>query len=421
MVDVKVHLQPGYAQVQPERAEVVIIGGGIMGMSAAWHLAKRGVGNVVVLERHKLGRGSSAKPMGGVRANFSDPMNVILGKRSLEVYRSWREHFHTNLELAKVGYLFLARTEQEVADLEEATTTQNAHGVNSYMVTPDKAAELNPFIEPGAILAGSFSPDDGYACPLAAVEGYAHAAAQLGVTILEYTEVLDIESSAGTAAGTGTSAGTAAGTAAGANARVDAIVTNRGRIATNKVICAAGAWSAAIGEMAGHPLPVEPVRRMIGITPQRPQAHPTVPFTLDLGTKMYWHNYYNGLLLGISHEAPVGFERDFTFDWVREFDAAADIVAPTLTGQELVAGWAGLYENTPDRNALIGASESIDGFYYCTGFSGHGFLQGPAAGELIADITTDTESFLPRDAYSTKRFGEGQQVGPDVVIERNII
>lgn len=137
-------------------------------MSAAWHLASRGVTGIVVVEQHEVGRGSSAKPMGGVRANFSDPMNVILGKRSLDSFRTWKEDFGTNIELAKVGYLFLARTEEEVANLEEATATQNELGVNSSMITPEKVAEVNPFIDPKAILAGSLSPDDGYACPAAA-------------------------------------------------------------------------------------------------------------------------------------------------------------------------------------------------------------------------------------------------------------
>lgn len=395
-MDVKTPLRPSYSSVQPDLANIVIVGGGIMGMSTAWHLASRGVTGIVVLEQHEIGRGSSAKPMGGVRANFSDAMNVILGKRSLESFRTWREDFGTNLELARVGYLFLARTEQEVANLEEATATQNEHGLNSYMVPPDKVAELNPFIDPQQILAGSFSPDDGYACPTAAVAGYTRACQQLGVTILDHTQVLDVETHAGATTG---------------------VVTNRGSIRTSQLVCAAGAWSAVLGDMAGHPLPVTPVPRMIGLTEQRPQAHPTVPFTLDLTTTLYMHNYYNGLLLGISHQAEPSFNRDFSFEWLKDFNAAARIFAPTLENPDLASGWAGFYENTPDRNAIIGVSDKVEGFFYITGFSGHGFLQGPAAGEFMADLIQGRESFLPANAYSTRRF----EVDEDSVIEKNII
>ncbi|OFT73972.1 sarcosine oxidase subunit beta [Corynebacterium sp. HMSC30G07] len=393
---VKTDLRSTYQHLQPTSADVVIIGGGIMGVSTAFHLASRGVKNIVLLERHRLGRGSSAKPMGGVRANFSDPNNVMLGQRSLESFRTFYEDFGTNIELTQVGYLFLARTEQEVADLELATKVQNELGVRSRMVDPKELVQINPFVDEQAVLAGSFSPDDGFACPAAAVNGYARACIQLGVTILDMTEVLNIE--------TGPDG-------------VRSVETNLGVISTDKVVCAAGAWSAAIGEMAGHVLPIEPVRRMIGITPQQPLKHPSVPFTLDLGTKMYWHNYYNGLLVGISHDTAPGFDRDFTFEWLDEFNAAASVVAPSLMNPRLDEGWAGLYENTPDRNAIIGASSRVPGFFYITGFSGHGFLQGPAAGEFMADIIQGKESFLPADAFSVDRFGDEDRE----LVETNII
>lgn len=394
--DVKVSLFPSFTCKQPEIANIVIIGGGVMGMSAAWNLASRGVKGIVVLEQHELGRGSSAKPMGGVRANFSDPHNVILGQRSLKAFRDFNENFGVNIELSKVGYLFLARTEEEAADLEASTATQNELGVNSYMVSPEKVAELNPFIDPSKIVAGSYSPEDGYACPAAAIEGFKRACLELGVTIMNRTEVSDIVTS---------------------NGAIEAVVTNRGTIRCQQVICAAGAWSKKIGEMAGHELPVEPTRRMIGLTEQLPQAHATVPFTLDLSTTWYMHNYYNGLLLGISHEAEPGFNRDFSFEWLDEFNAASEIFAPSLVNPRLEAGWAGFYENTPDHNAIIGESEKVSGFYYITGFSGHGFLQGPAAGEFVADIVTGKESFLPKDCFSTERFAPGVIS----VIEKNII
>jgi sarcosine oxidase subunit beta len=190
---------------------------------------------------------------------------------------------------------------------------------------------------------------------------------------------------------------------------VHQIHTSRGVINVDAVIIAAGAWSAKIGEMVGAYLPVEPVRRQIGITEQPARPYPTVPFTLDLSTTLYFHNYRNAMLLGISNtDEEAGFCREFSYHWKIAFDQAAKIIVPSLAHLPLVGGWAGLYENTPDHNALIGKAEHLDGVFYATGFSGHGFLQGPAVGELIRDLYLGHESFMDPTPFSAARF-EGAQ------------
>jgi sarcosine oxidase subunit beta len=390
-----VGLDPTYAAVQPHAADVVIIGGGIMGISTAWHLANAGVRNIVVVERAELGSGSSAKPLGGVRANFSDPGNIVLGQRSLEAFRKFPQQFGANIGLQQVGYLFLCRSEAEVADLVAATEIQNAMGVNSRMVSPGEATEINPLLDPAALVGASFSPGDGFADPSLVVGAYAAAAIDLGVTILNRTQVLDIQRTG--------------------NA-IESVTTNRGTIRTSAVVCCAGAWSAQIGAMVGVDLPVTPVRRLIGLTRQRPRPYPRVPFTLDLSTTFYFHNYRNGLLVGISHQQEPGFAREFTYDWLTEFNAAAAICAPELEHPDLVGGWAGLYENTPDHNALIGEAGELPGFFYATGFSGHGFLQGPAVGELVADLYLGRPSFLDATHFSAARFSGAAPVLREVNI-----
>jgi sarcosine oxidase subunit beta len=369
-------------------ANVGIIGGGIMGTSIAFHLAEAGVRDIVLIERDTLGSGSSAKPLGGVRATFSDPGNIELGQRSLEIFERFHEVFKTDIGLQQVGYLFLCRNESELAALESATGVQNSLGCSARMVTPAEAVAINPFLRAAALLGGSFSPRDGFAQPSQVIKAYTDAARQLGVAFCEHTEVLDIQKSA---------------------TAVHEIYTSRGVITVNTVIIAAGAWSERIGEMVGVYLPVEPVRRQIGITEQRPKPFPIVPFTLDLSTTLYFHNYWNAMLLGISNadEQP-GFCREFSYQWKIAFDHAAEIIAPSLTHLPLVAGWAGLYENTPDHNALIGKAEHLDGVFYATGFSGHGFLQGPAVGELIRDLYLGRESFMDPTSFSAARF-EGVQ------------
>ncbi|MCW4466275.1 FAD-binding oxidoreductase [Glutamicibacter sp. MNS18] len=383
MAGAVIDLKPRFDSRLPDSADVVIIGGGIMGVSAAWHLAKSGVQNIVLLELGDLGGGSSAKPLGGVRANFSDPGNIMLGKRSLEAYRKFDAEFGAGIGLQQVGYLFLCRNDDSLQALEAATATQNSMGVSSRMIDAEEAERINPFIDARALNGASFSPEDGYAEPALAVAGYAHAARQLGVRILTHTQVLDIETAEGT---------------------IRSVRTNRGKISTNAVICCAGAWSAQIGQMAGVSLPVVPTKRMIGLTMPQATTPARIPFTLDLATTMYFHNYGSGLLLGISHEQPEGFGREFDYSWLAEFNDAAAVCAPGLENPDLVGGWAGYYENTPDHNALIGHSRDLPGFFYATGFSGHGFLQGPAVGELVADLYHGRTSFMDPTPFSVDRF-----------------
>lgn len=374
----------GQAPALPEAAEVVILGGGIMGVSIAYHLAAAGVRDIVLLERDTVGSGSSAKPMGGVRATFSDPGNIILGQRSLEAFERFDETFRTDIGLRQVGYLFLCRTEAEVQQVQRSIEVQNDLGGSSRMVSPEQAGRLNPLLETRSLLAGSFSPRDGFAQPAAVVAAYRAAAAGLGVLVAEHAEVLDIDAAGGGVRG---------------------VVTQRGSIRTGAVVCTAGAWSMQLGAMAGVHLPIRPVRRQIGITGSATERFPTVPFTLDLSTTLYFHNSFDGMLLGISNEdEEPGFGREFSRDWVPAFDRAAEVIAPSLVRRELTAGWAGLYENTPDHNAMIGSSATVDGFFYATGFSGHGFLQGPAVGELVRDLYLGRGSFLDPAPFSADRF-----------------
>jgi len=368
----------------PRWANIAIIGGGIMGTSIAFHLAEAGIGDIVAIERDALGSGSSAKPLGGVRATFSDPGNIQLGQRSLAAFERFHDVFKIDIGLQQVGYLFLGRNEAELSALENATRVQNSLGCSARMVTPVQAVEINPLLRQAAILGGSFSPRDGFAQPLKVVQGYAEAAKQLGVTLCEHTEVLDIQKSA---------------------TATHEIHTSRGVITVDTVIIAAGAWSEKIGDMVGAYLPVVPVRRQIGLTEQRVKPFPTMPFTLDLSTTLYFHNYWNGLLLGISNaDQEPGVCREFSYQWKTAFDEAAEIIAPSLARLPLVGGWAGLYENTPDHNALIGKAEHLNGVFYATGFSGHGFLQGPAVGELIRDLYLGSESFMDPTQFSAVRF-----------------
>ncbi|GGN27648.1 NAD(P)/FAD-dependent oxidoreductase [Streptomyces fuscichromogenes] len=366
------------------RAQVVIIGGGVMGTSIAWHLASAGVRDVVLVERDELAAGSTSKAAGGVRAQFSDELNIQLGARSLEAFARFGQEIGYDIGLHRVGYLFLLSTPEEVASFEAGVRLQNHLGVPSRMLTPKEAARLSPLITTDGLLAAAYSPDDGHCTPESVVHGYAAAARAHGARVLRHTEVTGIERDGG---------------------YLTAVHTTLGRIATDTVICAAGAWSRAVGAMAGVDLPVQPLRRQIAVTEPVPGLPPALPMTIDFTTSLYFHAEGPGLLLGMSDpdERP-GFATDTHDRWIPRLYAAMERRAPALLDLRRTGGWAGLYENTPDHNALIGEAPAVSRFLYATGFSGHGFLQAPAVGEVVRDLYLGRVPFLDVRPLGAGRF-----------------
>ncbi|MFI2758577.1 NAD(P)/FAD-dependent oxidoreductase [Streptomyces echinatus] len=366
------------------RARVVIVGGGVMGTSIAWHLARAGVRDVVLVERDELAAGSTSRAAGGVRAQFSDELNIRLGARSLEAFGRFGQEVGQDIGLHRVGYLFLLSTPEQVASFEAGVRLQNTLGVPSRLITPREARDLSPLITTDGLLAAAYSPDDGHCTPEAVVHGYASAARAHGARILRHTEVTGIELDGDT---------------------ITAVTTTSGRIETDTVICAAGAWSRAVGAMAGVELPVRPLRRQIAVTEPVPGLPPTLPMTIDFTTSLYFHGEGPGLLLGMSDpdERP-GFDTGTHDRWIPRLAEAMTRRAPALLDLRRTGGWAGLYENTPDHNALIGEAPTVSRFLYATGFSGHGFLQGPAVGEVVRDLYLGRVPFLDISPLSAGRF-----------------
>ncbi|MDR6976215.1 sarcosine oxidase subunit beta [Streptomyces sp. 3330] len=365
-------------------ASVVVIGGGVMGTSIAYHLAAAGVRDVLLVERDELGAGSTSKAAGGVRAQFSDELNIQLGARSLESFGRFEEETGYDIGLHRVGYLFLLSTPEEVASFEAGVRLQNALGVPSRMIDPAEAGRLSPLIRTDGLRAAAFSPDDGHCTPEAVVHGYAAAARRHGARILRHTAVTGIERQ---------------------GAAITAVQTTLGRVTTDTVVCAAGAWSRAVGAMAGVELPVQPLRRQIAVTEPVPGLPPDLPMTIDFTTSLYFHGEGPGLLVGMSDpdERP-GFATDTHDRWIPRLAAAMERRAPALLDLRRTGGWAGLYEVTPDHNALIGEASSVSRFLYATGFSGHGFLQGPAVGEVVRDLCLGRVPFVDVTPLSADRF-----------------
>jgi len=255
------------------------------------------------------------------------------------------------------------------------------------MISGAAAAELAPYVDANTVVAAAWSPTDGFACPSVVVNTYAAAAARLGAEICTASPVIGIEPAGG---------------------RV-AVRTQDGRVySTPTVICACGAWSKQIAAMVDVDLPIEPVRRQIAFTTPLYPRPPRIPFTIDYSTTAYFHGNDDGsgLLIGIADKMQaVGFDTAVTTDWHDDLRAALAQFAPSLTGVQFASGWAGLYEMTPDCNALIGEADTSGfRFLYAAGFSGHGFLQGPAVGEAVRDLYLGTKPAVDVSAFDVKRF-----------------
>jgi len=367
----------------PKSASVVIVGGGVIGTSAAFHLAEAGA-DVVLIERAALGSGSTSKAAGGVRTQFSDVLNIEIAKRSLDAFRDFGRRPGWEIDLKQVGYLFVLARPSDVEEFARSVALQNQLGLDSRILTAGETRTLCPLLAGDDVLAGVFSPRDGHAAPEGVVQGYAFAARARGAHIRVGCEVLEVRTERG---------------------QITDVLTSDGVVRTPTVICAAGAWSRACGAMVGVELPVTPVRRQILFTEAIDGLPADLPMTIDFETSFYFHREGPGLLMGMSDpgEAP-GFGVETSDEWIPGLMDVVRRRAPRIADVGIRGGWAGLYEMTPDHNAIIGEAAGVSRFLYATGFSGHGFLQGPAVGEILRDMVLRRPTFVDVSPLSVERF-----------------
>ena len=372
----------------PTTAEVVIIGAGIMGCSIAYHLAERGVRDIVVLERDQIGRGATADAAGGIRLQFSTETNIRLSQISLDYWESFEERFGVGINLRQQGYLFLLTSGDEVEVFQRNLVLQQSLGVPARWVTPEEIGELNPAVVLDDLIGGTFCPRDGWADTSTSTMGFAQAARRLGVRIIEDAPVTGIDVEAG---------------------RVTGVRTGESRIATPLVICCAGPQTNAVGTLAGLDLPVYPYRRMSFITEPFDLIPPTVPMTIEFARSLYFHPESHGFLFGMSNKDEPSSENKVVDDeWMATTVEALVERAPVFEQAAVLRGWAGFYEVTPDDNPLVGSVPELDGFLVAAGFSGHGFMQGPAIGRVVAEMVVDgSTSTIDVSAFRPSRFQEG--------------
>lgn len=377
-------------------ADTVIVGGGVIGASIAYHLATRGVRNIVVLERDTLGSGSTSKNAGGIRMQFSSEINVRLSQRSLPRFEAFQEEMGIDPVFRQVGYLFLITAGRDVVPFERSLALWRRLGVPAIRIDRDAVHALFPEIVTDDIRFATFCAKDGHADPNSILQGYVRRARDLGARFVEGAAVTAIDHAGG---------------------RVTAVYAGDERIACPLVIDAAGAWAGEVGRLAGVDLPIVPLRRQIFVTERVPDLDREFPLTIEFASGLYMHRESGGVLLGMADpkDGP-GFDESVNWSFLPDVVERAMARLPLLEQATVRTGWGGLYENTPDRHPIIGRVDGLDGFLCAAGFSGHGLMHAPAVGELVAELIADGQTSLDLSALRAGRFAQG-----DVVPEHNVI
>ena len=375
----------------PKTADVVIIGGGVMGASIAYHLARRGMKNIVLVEKEQFfGQGATGRCAGGVRYQFGTEINVKLSKLSLPMLERFKDEIGQAIDFRHTGYLFLLNSQKDIEQFRQNVAMQNKLGVKTEWLTGDEIRKRLTIMKLDDVLAGTFNPNDGLVDPNSVVMGYISAAAKLGVKAIPSTKVIGINVE---------------------NEKVRGVATNKGTISTEIVVNAAGPWAGVIGEMTGVSIPITPLRRQILTTTPLPELPKDFPFVIDFAQSLYFHKEGDGVLTGMSNpnETP-GFDQTIDKNWELTHLEAAINRFPMLEKVGFVSHWAGLYEVTPDAHPIFGETP-VDGFYICAGFSGHGFMHGPIAGKLISEIIIDGQATtLDISMLDLNRFSEGRTI-----------
>jgi glycine/D-amino acid oxidase-like deaminating enzyme len=384
-----------------QTADVVIIGGGIVGSSIAWHLTHAGCKSVLVIERESSqGKGSTGKSMGGVRAQFSTPVNIQMSLYSIPFYAKFEEVVGHPADYRPQGYLFLATKDSHLNYLRDNFARQQKFGLKTARLLPaDEIRAMLPQLRSDDVLGGSFCSTDGFVDPYSVMNGFMASAAENGATLWKKTEV------------TGISGGNSSFT----------VETTRGPVSTRTVVNAAGAWSAQIAKFVGVDLPVEPLRRML--VPSEPFSDfpHSAPMVIDMSTGFHFRPEGRGFLLAWNDpEETAGYKFDFEPSFIEKILIHAADRVPAFENLPVnpKRAWAGLYEMTPDHHCILGPVAAVPGFFLANGFSGHGVMHSPATGKILADLILQGKTSVVDDAtvLSFERFARGELLHETAVL-----
>jgi sarcosine oxidase subunit beta len=381
-------------------ADVVLIGGGIVGSSIAYHLVAAGCKNVLVLERESAqGKGSTGKSMGGVRAQFSTPVNIQMSLYSIPFYASFEERLGYPCDYRPQGYLFCATNGKQSAYLRANYEKQVAMGLqNVRLLSGDEIRGMFPQLRGDDIVGGSFCSTDGFVDPYSAMVGFMTWASDHGAVLWKNATVTGITRKNGTFE----------------------IVTTRDSISTRTVVDCAGAWAAGIAKMVGVDLPVEPLRRMLVPTEPFDEFPHTAPMIIDMSNGFHFRPESLGFLLAWNDpEETPGYKTDFENGFIEKILTRAADRVPVFENLAVnpKRAWAGLYEMTPDHHPILGPSPEVPGFFFANGFSGHGVMHAPATGKVLSDlILTGSTSLIDATLLNFSRFAEGRTIHESAVL-----
>ncbi|MFZ1129501.1 MAG: FAD-dependent oxidoreductase [Terriglobales bacterium] len=383
-----------------QTADVVLIGGGIVGSSIAYHLVASGCKDVLVIERETAqGKGSTGKSMGGVRAQFSTPVNIQMSLYSIPFYANFEERLGYPCDYRPQGYLFCATSEKHIAYLRANYQKQVAMGLKDVrLVDGSEIRGLYPQLRGDDIIGGSFCSTDGFVDPYSAMIGFMTWAGDRGATLWKNASVTGITRDQGSFR----------------------VLTTRDTVSTRAVVNCAGAWSAAIAKMVGIDLPVEPLRRMLVPTEPFDQFPHTAPMIVDMSNGFHFRPEGRGFLLAWNDPAETpGYKADFEASFIEKILTRAADRVPVF--EEVAVNpkraWAGLYEMTPDHHPILGESPEVPGFFFANGFSGHGVMHAPATGKILSElILTGKTGLIDASLLNFARFAEGRTIHETAVL-----
>jgi len=384
-----------------QTAEVVIIGGGIVGSSIAYHLTAAGCKDVLVIERESAqGKGSTGKSMGGVRAQFSTPVNIQMSLYSIPFYASFDERLGYPAGYRPQGYLFCATNEKHLAYLRTNYEKQIAIGLKDVrLISATEIRDMFPQLRSDDIVGGSFCSTDGFVDPYSAMIGFMTWAADHGAKLWKNTQVTGVDRDTKGIAG---------------------VQTGRGPVSARKVVNAAGAWAKPLAEMAGVDLSVEPLRRMLVPTEPFDQFPHSAPMIIDMSNGFHFRPEALGFLLAWNDpEETPGYKTDFDPAFIEKILTRAADRVPLFENLAVnpKRAWAGLYEMTPDHHPILGEAPGAPGFFLANGFSGHGVMHAPATGKIMADlILTGKTDLIDASLLDLSRFAEGRTIHETAVL-----
>ena len=384
-----------------DTADVVIIGGGIVGSSVAYHLTERGCTDVLIVEREdRQGMGSTAKSMGGVRAQFATTINIRMSLYSIDLFSRFEEVTGHTAGYTPQGYMFVATNERHLEYLRTNMAAQRACGLTGVeMVTREDIVKTITQIVDDDVVGGSFCQTDGFVDPYSVMTGFSKRARERGVGLRLNTEVTGIDIKQGAVAG---------------------VQTSGGYISTRAVVNAAGPWAAIVGQLAGVDIPIDPLRRQIVKTEPFDQLSSRLPMVIDMSTGFHFRPEGSSYLLAWPDpEETHGFRTDFDYGFIEKILTRAVSRVPAFVDVEVNPRrcWAGMYEVTPDHHAIIGRAPGVEGMFLANGFSGHGVMHSPATGRIVSDFILDgASSFIDSEKLGLERFAKGHPLEETAVL-----